>query len=213
MPRTKKKSSSNKKSVNDNGATKQDTPPSWITSEARQIVAQCFIDEILPLDKDELLALDSKDIFDSLFSDLPEFAPFPYRKDLYDNRIESMRDQVAKRIGWANYDRMALENDRKKHPETKYNAKGEPVWKGSEADYWLRVDMEEGKHLSMKPRQLRELRPCYQVFTKERFRKRIDQIKQSKKEYGTTPGQNKSKLGNKEKSFLKKQDSDLSDEE
>jgi len=104
---------------------------------------------------------------------------------------------------WANYDAAALTKDRAIFPVRKFNAKNEPNWKGSEADAWLRMDMQEEKHLSMKPQELRKTRERYQLFSKKRFSKRIDQIKESQKEFGTTPGQHKSKrLGDPKLSLL-----------
>ena len=41
----------------------------------------------------------------------------------------------------------------------------------------------------MTPQELRATRPCYQLFSKDRFAKRIDQLKQKSKEFGATPGQ------------------------
>ena len=70
-------------------------------------------------------------------------------------------------------------------------------WEGSDADRWLRVDIASKKHLEMKPELLFATRPCYQPFGKKRFAKRIDQIVESAKPFGATPGQSKSKRGKK----------------
>lgn len=192
----------------------------WISSGAKDFVSQCFIDGILPLEQAELKELDLKDIYDNLFQRRREFKNFPFRSDLYAARLESIRNAVANTQSWAAFDEMALERDRNIFPCRTHNSKGEINWKGSEADYWLKVDMEAEKHLHMKPSQLREQRNCYKLFSKERFRKRIDQLKEAAKEYGCTPGQNKSKrrqnrrkLGNQKVSMLNANESDASSEE
>jgi len=184
-----------------NSSTKNLNDAVWLTSDAKKVMAQCFIDGILPLDSE----LDSKDIYDSLFSNHASFADFPYDKELYDGRLTRLRDGVKARQDWAAYDAAALMKDRKKHPERMFNSKGEPNWRGSEADTWLKIDMQAEKHLTMKPGKLWASRPCYKVFTKERFSKRIDQMKQREKEFDKTPGQAKSnskKLGDPSKSLL-----------
>ena len=52
---------------------------------------------------------------------------------------------------------------------------GEPRWEGSDAERWLRVDMDRGLHLTMQPMQLYYTRLEFQVFTLEKFRKHINQ--------------------------------------
>ena len=65
--------------------------------------------------------------------------------------------------------------------------------------------MASNKHLDMKPSELWETQECYQDgFSLRRFTKRIDQLKESAKPFGATPGQSKKRKlmvrGNKEKS-------------
>jgi len=166
----------------------------WRTSDAKKVVAQAFIDGIIPLELKPDTLLDTKDIFDSLFKDHPDFKDFPYEKDAYDGRFERIRSAIHQRLEWADLDSAALKKDRRVHPERKYNSKGEINWKGSEADFWLKHDvMEEGLHHKMKPQALRASRPCYQLFSKKRFSKRINQMLENDKDFGETPGQSKTK--------------------
>jgi len=190
----------------------------WKCSAAKEFVAQCFIDGVLPLDKDELQDLDVEDACDNLFADRDEFKKFPFREDIYEGRLERLRDAISRRQGWAHSDHVALMNDRKVFPVRTHNAKGEINWKWSEADYWLKVDMEDDLHLEMKPQKLWATRACYRLFSKKRFSKRIDQYKEAAKEYGCTPGQNKSKkkknlkkLGNPALSMLLLENNDNDD--
>lgn len=175
----------------------------WFGSKAKDIMAQDFIDEILPLEG----PINSKDVYDALYADHPDFADFPYDKTLYDGRFQRIQMAVRKQKDFAILDEAALRKDRNVYPIRSHNAKGEPNWRGSEAEYWLKVDMDAGKHLEMKPGELFATRECYQPFGKKRFRDRIDQLKEKAKPYGTTPGQSK-KLGDPEKSRLKGNNSD-----
>jgi len=184
---------------------KEKTPASlndadWKQSAAKEFVAQCFIDEVLPLDKAELGELDIEDIYDNLFAPRDEFKNFPFRDDLHAARLERLRDAISRRQCWAASDHVALVNDRKIFPTRTHNSKGEIIWKGSEADYWIKEDMEADLHLQMKCQALWATRPCYQLFSKKRFSKRIDQHKEAAKEHGCTPGQNKSKKNSKKNS-------------
>ena len=181
----------------------------WFGSVAKDIIAQDFIDEILPLEG----SLNSKDIFDSLYAGHPDFKDFPYEKKIYDGRLASLQKAVRTRRDNAMMDAAALVKDRQKFPCRSHNTKGEPNWKGSEAEFWLRIDMEDEKHLTMKPSQLRNTRECYKIFSGHRFSKRIDQIKQSEKEFGVTPGQHRSHLGDATKSRLLPQEDDNQDNE
>jgi len=171
----------------------------WFSSDAKQVMAQCFLDGILPLDGE----LDAEDIYDSLFAGHPAFEDWPFAKELYDGRLSRLQDVIGKRQKWTDYDTVALKKDREIFPVRQFNSKNEPVWKGSEADTWLRMDIQDELHLTMKPKELWKTRECYQSFSKERFRKRIDQIKQAEKPFGVTPGQEKSRrLGNPKLSLL-----------
>lgn len=176
----------------------------WFGSAAKDVMAQDFIDEILPLEG----PLDSKDIFQNLYAGHPDFKDFPYEKDIYDGRLKNLQKAVRTRRDNAMMDAAALVHDRKKFPSCSHNDKGEPNWKGSEAEFWLRIDMDDEKHLNMKPSQLRDSRECYKVFTYHRFSKKIDQIKQSEKEFGSTPGQHRSHLGDPKKSRLLQHEDD-----
>lgn len=175
--------------------TKNLNDAKWKTSNAKTIMAQCFIDGIIPLDEE--IPVDSKDACDNLFKNHPDFKDFPYDKDIYDGRLGRLRHAINQKQHWADMDAVALIKDRQVYPVRTHNAKGEINWKGSEADFWLKKDMEKKKHRKMKPEALRATRPCYQLFSKKRFSKRIDQLLEDEKDFGVTPGQDKSKAKKK----------------
>jgi len=184
------------------GATKKNlNDAKWKTSDAKKVMAQAFIDGIIPIELERDTPLDSKDTFDNLFKCHPDFKNFPYEKDIYDGRFERLQLAMHQRQKWADLDNAALLKDRRVCPERKHNAKGEINWKGSEAEFWLKKDMEDGLHLKMKPQKLRESRACCRLFTKKRFSKRIDQMMENEKDFGETPGQSKTKKKDNPRKF------------
>ena len=50
-----------------------------------------------------------------------------------------------------------------------------PEWEGSEAQHWLKKDMEDGKHLQLKPEELHQSRPEYVLLPLKVFRDHIAQ--------------------------------------
>ncbi len=180
MPKTKSK------------AKDEPKKPNWRFSDAKQIMAQDMIDSIIPIN---VKINDTKRLYDELYASNPLFAAFPYDKKLYDTRVERLQKAVLLLKDNAKFDADALAHDRAKYPPQTHNNKGEPLWKGSEAGKCLQNDMDNGLHLQMKPELLRETRECYKLFSKGRFSKRIDQMKQNAKQFGATPGQTKSNNG------------------
>jgi len=119
----------------------------------------------------------------------------PFDQQLYRGRIDRLQGQVKRFKDYAKMDFEALAHDRLLYPQKTQNSKGEPLWKGSEAAKWLEIDMKDGLHLMKSPQELRETRECYKQFSKKRFSKRIDQLKQKAKKFGKTPGQFKKGRG------------------
>lgn len=162
----------------------------WQYSDARKIMAQDMIDNVVPID---VKIQNTEDLYYELYAHLPAFKEWPYDRKTFDRRIASLQEIVT-RLKWAaQCDRDALAHDRAMHPQPTHAPNGRLLWKGSEADRWLKVDMHSGLHLQMKPEQLRETRDCYKEFSKRRFSKRIDQLKEKAKPFGCTPGQASSK--------------------
>jgi hypothetical protein len=72
--------------------------------------------------------------------------------------------------------------DRRIHPKNALNHRGEPRWEGSEAVRLLRLDMDEGKHHTMRPRDLYQTRPqYYENYPLTVFRGHIDQEERRRK--------------------------------
>ena len=74
-------------------------------------------------------------------------------------------------------------------PDQTHGPTGEILWRDSEADRLLTIDMINGEHLKMTASELRETNPAYKEFSKKRFAKRIDQKREAAKPYGANPMQ------------------------
>jgi hypothetical protein len=109
-----------------------------------------------------------------------EFTEFAYnnfrsnlrylRKDIISTRAQDVSDSTA------------LANDRRIHPKKALNHRGEPRWEGSEAERLLRLDMDEEKHRTLKPRELYMTRQQYHDnYPLKVFRGHIDQEERRRK--------------------------------
>jgi hypothetical protein len=143
-----------------------------------------MLDGLVPFDR---RIQNIRRLYQEFYAHQPEFADFPFDEQRYKDRIGRIQD-VVKRLHWAsNYDKAALDEFRNKYPQQSHGSTGKPLWKDSEADQCLRQDMKDGLHLQMAPREIFATRECYQPFGKRRFAKRIDQLKEAAKPYGTNP--------------------------
>ena len=176
--------------------------PVWLTSAAKQLLAQDMMDGIVPVDAP---IKSYKKLYDDLYAETPEFEAFPF-DHLFASRVTRLQATVKLLGVSAKKDSDGLAHDLALHPGIETQTRGPTgrlLWKDHEADRWLKVDMAAGKHLLMTPQELREQRDCYKLFSKQRFAKRIDQLKEAAKPFGATPGQARSKKlvnGCKEKS-------------
>lgn len=178
--------------------TKKKTPAAingacWMSSDAKQLIAQDMIDGFVP--RTEKLTKELVDqIYDQLYKGHEYFKNFPYDSERYLARMQSIQVTLTTWIQSAKKDAVSLRKDREKYPAPTHNIRGEPRWNGSEAQRLLKIDMDNGEHEKVSaPRFLWETRDEYKEFSKKAFRKHIDQAKQSRKPYGKTPGQAKKK--------------------
>ena len=107
----------------------------------------------------------------------PEFA-IPGGFKNFPNRLRSARAHVLEKTRRAEADNEALIEDRRLFPG--------PVghWHGSEAQSLLKVDIDKGKHLVLKPNELYTSREEYQQFSLQCFRGHIYQEINSRKYKG-----------------------------
>ena len=170
---------------------KKEKAPSWQHSKAKQIMVQDMLDGLVPVNEK---IKDPERLYTELYLPLEEFKPFPWHKVNVPGRIKRLQATVSKLGDSLKRDLDALENDRRLHPNPTLGHNGLKLWKNSEADRLLKLDMAAGRHHSMGHKNLRLSRPEYVSFCElQRFTKRIDQLTEAAKPYGKTPGQNKSK--------------------
>jgi hypothetical protein len=172
----------------------------WGSSDAKHLIVQDMMDGIVPYNQK---IKDIEKLYHDMYAHQPEFRDFPFDLIRYRDRINRIQKAVA-RLKWAaDYDEACLKAAREKHPKPTHGPTGKILWEDSEAATWIKIDFEAGKHLNMKPSELRETRDCYKLFSKRRFSKRLDQMKEAAKPYGMNPMQAAAKREEKEKSKVK----------
>ena len=110
-----------------------------------------------------------RDIY-KLFKDLPEFQESDFgNQKLFGDRLRRLRESVIEKKCLAAKDLSALKNSLEIHP-----IPNKRMFVDVALPY-LRVDMDNGLHLTTKPRELHKTRPEYQEFELDTFRKHIHQ--------------------------------------
>jgi len=101
----------------------------------------------------------------------------------FSSRLRALRKQIATKYDRSKVDSDALANDRLIFPEQVHNdaGRGYPKWGGSGAKALLKVDVDAGLHLMMKPSELRMTRQEYQAYPPPVFRDHIYQELKSRK--------------------------------
>mmetsp|Transcript_14192 Transcript_14192/g.23508 ORF Transcript_14192/g.23508 Transcript_14192/m.23508 type:complete len:108 (+) Transcript_14192:388-711(+) len=84
------------------------------------------------------------------------------------NQMNEQDDRAATELADMNRDRLLFPAPEKDH-------NGEPRWDGSEAERFLGIDITEGRHKAMPPRELRATRAAYQQHGLQQFRSHIYQ--------------------------------------
>lgn len=114
--------------------------------------------------------------------------------DTFTSRLLGLRFQVKRDKGRAIDDEKALKVALQNHPPPCNNHRGEPQWNGSEAQLLLKEAMDLGKHLAMRPSDLRMTKPQFQAFSKDTFRWKVRQELRTKKYLHTLKHQAEEKL-------------------
>lgn len=166
-------------------------------SAARAQIAQDIIDGYIP----RTGSFDSKDIFDTLYANDKNFKNFPYNKDAYDRRIDSLRKGITNNIEEAMADHDAVLSDLLKYPPKDKNIRGQIRWEGSAAEELLEQDIKDKLHVGVSPEVLQATRNEYLLFDLKVFTKHIDQTAQGLKTHHKEGKQHKRKkrhFGNKD---------------
>ncbi len=172
----------------------------WGSSKAKHLIVQDMMDGLVPYDEK---IKDIKRLFDEMYAHQPEFQDFPFDEEHYKARI-GRSQKAVKRLKWAaDHDEKCLIEARAMFPKQTHGPTGKILWEGSEAAEWLEIDFQAGKHLEMAPSELRETRDCYKLFSKRRFSKRIDQMREAAKPYGMNPAQAAARRAKKQEKKVK----------
>lgn len=168
----------------------------WGASDAKQLIAQDMLDEIVPY-KEKIK--DPKALFDKLYSHQPEFADFPWDLDRYKARFGRIQTAV-KRMKWSSdTDKKLLAEARALYGTPTHYPTGKPVWRGSKAAAQLDQDLEDGLvEPNMEPSEVFDMHSCYKEFGLKRLGQRLDQLKEKAKPYGENPMQTAAKRAKKE---------------
>jgi hypothetical protein len=142
----------------------------WKPSKARQILLEDLEEGLLPVDADEMSAEEAWDI---MYSNMAEFVPVVFSQ--FKERLRDHRKQVGEQTARSILESEALMHDRLMFPRQMENCRGEPVFDLSAAKLLLRADVADGKHLTMKPLQLKLTRDEYKPYSTKVFKHRIYQ--------------------------------------
>lgn len=169
----------------------------WGNSEAKKIMFQDLLDGLVPLEK----MRDVEKLFNQMHAGPPEFKEFPFDKENCEGRFSRLQTTV-RRLRWAAaYDEECTKEAREKFPRQTHYSNGKKIWRGSEADAELAKAMEKKvqEQDGFKPLQLWKTKGCYQQFSKTRFSKRVDQLREAAKPHGENPMQTAAKKKKKKK--------------
>lgn len=168
----------------------------WAKSTAKQLIAQDMMDGLVPYDVE---VKDKEKLYNDMYAGTVEFADWPYEKDSFYRRFRSLQNTIRNMMHTKALDEVAFLHDRQLHPApgtaggpTHYS-NGTPLWEGSAAATALKDDFENNRHVNLTRAEFKATRPCYSEFDESRITQRLDWLKQGTKEFGQTPGQNKSK--------------------
>ena len=150
----------------------------WKNSKAKEIILYDLMNDVLPLDADEV---SPREAWDLVYKHLVAFAspPVPYRQ--FVARLRDHRNQVIKMKERSLGELEILRSERLLFPRATHNSRGEPVFDLSPAKALLKDDVEKKRHKGMTPSEFQKTRPEYAPFSAKKFRHRIYQAERREK--------------------------------
>jgi hypothetical protein len=124
----------------------------------------------LPLYERELSA---EEAWEKMYKDEPEFVSVTF--NMFKERLKDHCKQVIKLQKRAAFELEAFLHDRTLHPRSEQDRNGNKLFDVSETKYLLRMDIEDGKHLTMTPSQLQYTREEYMAYPLKKFKEKIYQ--------------------------------------
>lgn len=174
------------------GKDAEETDP-WQYSSAKKLLEKDIIDGIIGTVETGMLPC-------QVYLMRPEYADYEY--DRFVSNLYSLRVKYEKLLYLAQIDGEALAHDLALGLRT--NSKPYPHWQGSEAERLLQEDINNGKHLGMKPQELRNTHAEYKVYPLKVFRDHIQQELRARKERPYWMARRKEKEEEKRKEAAKK---------
>ena len=110
----------------------------------------------------------------------PEYQAF--KKKNFSKNYRTLQKGIAKDQQRADVDHAAVARDLQLHPPATHHSRGYPRWAGSEAERLLQIDVENGIHTTLKPRELRATQEEYRAYPLDVFRMHIHQETRRRKE-------------------------------
>lgn len=133
----------------------------WKDSLARRLLEEDLTTGTIPLSSEQMGPRE-------VYIQRHEFSEFPYEN--FQANLRSLRKSVQEKKNSSSFDSAALLHDRQIYP------KKQERWEGSLAEMLLKQDINDNKHLLMKPMQLYNSRPEYHSKLQLTvFRKHIEQ--------------------------------------
>lgn len=161
----------------------------WRNSAAKKYLRKQFRDGVIPIGySTEEGGPGPKAIWDEHCKNHPSFKGLVY-DTTFTNRLRAVKVDAASKKKRAEIDKQNYDNYRELHPVASSNSRGEPRWQGSDAEKYLKQDIdeilkledEEEKIKRLVPKALHKTRPEYQEFGLKVFRDHIYQEKRLRK--------------------------------
>jgi hypothetical protein len=105
----------------------------WRNSKAKALLKIDMVSGEIPLENEEMPA-------EEVFQRRPEYSATEWK--LFPSRLRGLRKAVGFRIQEARDDAAALAHDRQLYPVSELDSRGEYKWHGSEAESYLKLDIE-----------------------------------------------------------------------
>jgi hypothetical protein len=154
--------------------TKKKAPPRaravspWRNSKAKRLLYHDILDGVVTASM----------VPATVFRMRPEYQV--YLEDNFKTNFKNLKQAIKDKQEYAVIDSAAFAHDRRVNPPVELTAKGCPHWNGSAAETFLKQDMDDGLHLTMKPAVLHMTRSEYQVYPLAVFRPHIGQEKRAR---------------------------------
>jgi len=143
-------------------------PPDWRKSAAKKALKKGLHDGVYPTSMTP----------EAVYQSEEQFRKWPFKK--FEGYLATLRAAIARHGNRALDDNADFYDDLLRNPPIATTARGYPIWKDSAAERFLVEDVNSGRHLTMKPKELRQTREEYMEFPLDVFRDHIEQETRSR---------------------------------